>query len=134
LWRELRIAVDDTLIPVMVMETVLDTPALAVMTIGFFNITALTLDTVVNDAPPCILAPLLAGVNTSAGNVIVTVLPLTNACVIFIVIVKVPVVAGEIGFVHTAILPCVIESAPPEDAHRPLAASHVVPVSQHPGP
>lgn len=74
-----------------------------------------------------------AVVNTPGGNVILMVSVNVNACVIFIVIVKVPVVAGEIGFVHTAILPWE-ESAPPEDAHRPLAASHVVPVSQHPGP
>jgi hypothetical protein len=65
-------------------------------------------------------------VNTSNGNVILTVSPLANACEIFIIIVKVPVV-------HTAELPWE-ESAPPEDAHRPLPASHVVPTSQHPGP
>ncbi len=74
-----------------------------------------------------------AVVNTPDGNVILTVSPLANACEIFIVIVKVPVATPETGFVHTAELPWE-ESAPPEDAHLPIAASHVVPTSQHPGP
>lgn len=69
-----------------------------------------------------------AVVNTPDGNVILTVSVAANACEIFIVIVK-----GPLGFVHTAELPWE-ESAPPEDAHLPIAASHVVPTSQHPGP
>ena len=69
-----------------------------------------------------------AVVNTPGGNdiLIESALALANACEIFIVIVKVPVV-------HTAELPWE-ERAPPEDAHSPFAASHVVPTSQQPGP
>ena len=67
-----------------------------------------------------------AVVNTPDGNVILIKSALTNAVEIFIVIVKVPVV-------HTAELPWE-EIVPPEDAHLPFAASHVVPTSQHPGP
>ena len=72
-------------------------------------------------------------VNTPDGNVILTLSLAANAVEIFIVIVKVPVGEGATGFVHTAELPWE-ERAPPEDAHSPFAASHVVPTSQQPGP
>ena len=70
----------------------------------------------------------IVNTNTSDGNIIWIFSPVANACEIFIVIVK-----GPLGFVHTAELPWE-EIVPPEDAHLPFAASHVVPISQHPGP
>jgi hypothetical protein len=71
-------------------------------------------------------APPVEGVNTPWGNDILIESALVKSCEILIVIVRAPPV-------HTAELPWE-ERVPPEDAHRPLPASHVVPTSQHPGP
>jgi hypothetical protein len=137
-WYERRSAFGDTVIPVMVIVTVADplvneTPPVIVIVKDMSD--AISNWVLVTEVVIALLAnvafdALLGVVNTSEGNFMLTVSTFaTNACEIFIVIIKVPVVEGETGFVHTAELPW-------EDngAHRPLPASHVVPVSQHPGP
>lgn len=99
-WNDILSAFGDTVIPVMVsvIGAVMAILAFAVTIIGRPIATAFAV-VVVNDVP-CILAlpPEIVGVNTSDGNVILTVSLLANACEIFIIIVKVPVV-------HTAELP-----------------------------
>jgi hypothetical protein len=127
-WYELRSAPEDTVMPVMVMETVASAATPALATGNGISDAISAADLLTGEDAIAELAMLAddAVVNTPAGNVILIESALVIACEIFIVIVKVPVV-------HTAELPWE-ESAPPEDAHSPLAASHVVPTSQHPGP
>ena len=129
LWYEPRFAVGDTVMPVMVSVTVAD-PLVNRTALVFKDISDLrsVADLLTEDAIALLVnIAFVAVVNTPDGNVILTVSPLANSCEIFIVIVKVPVV-------HSALLPFSIESVPTDDAHIPLPASHIVPVSQHPGP
>jgi hypothetical protein len=99
-WNDLLSAFGDTVIPVMVsvIGAVAANPAETTGNDIFDAISCADLLTGEDASAVLVNTAFDDVVNTSDGNVILTVSPLANACEIFIVILKVPVV-------HTAELP-----------------------------